>query len=197
MSIKAGYQDLFVTRIWTFDLPDLSQHHDLWRTKISEMMKAQPEPSGRSNRLGWNSETTLFKDYSEFEPLDSAVTTCFNRAFTDLGVQDNLKYGMEAWVNLTYPNGYNVKHVHQGCLLSACYYLDVPDNSGKLALHDPRPGSVFSPLRTDGIQGPMPRTIQPYSGLLVVFPSWLEHSVEPNLSDKPRISIPVNAVPVK
>ena len=197
MPMQTGYQDLFVTRIWTFKLPEMIEHHELWKEKIDEMMAAQPEPCGRSNRLGWNSETRLFEKYEDFKPLHSAVASCFNHVFNELGVADDLQYRMEAWVNLTYPHGYNVKHVHSGCLLSACYYVDVPPNSGELAFHDPRSGSIFSPLKTDSKQGALPQKTQPYSGLLVIFPSWLEHSVEPNLSDKPRISIPVNAVPVK
>ena len=36
--------------------------------------------------------------------------------------------------------------------------------------------------------------MSPDAGLLVLFPSWMEHFVEPHDNDEPRISISFNAV---
>jgi len=35
-------------------------------------------------------------------------------------------------------------------------------------------------------------TYKPKAGMMVIFPSWLWHGVEPNMNDKPRISIAFN-----
>lgn len=197
MKITTNFQEPFATRIWRFELDDMLQYHDQWRCEIQKMIEETPEPCMRSNRLGWNSATTLFKEHKCFKPLHDIAANCFNHIFKEMGADDSLRYSLQGWVNLTHPGGYNVKHVHSQCLMSACYYLDVPENSGNITFHDPRPGAVFSPLTAISKTLKTAIAIPPKSGLLVVFPEWLEHGVEANLSNENRISIPINAVLAK
>jgi hypothetical protein len=59
----------------------------------------------------------------------------------------------------------------------------MPKDAGSIIFDDPR--------------GPLPPfdnrlTIQPKQGDLILFPSWLIHSVNPTPGSEPRISIPFN-----
>ena len=84
-------------------------------------------------------------------------------------------------------------HWHPDKTLIGIYYVQVPENSGDILLHDPR-GAVertwcepTAPAETKGS-----RTfyrLKPQEGMLLFFPSYLVHSVETNLSTQTRLSI--------
>ncbi|WP_425506906.1 putative 2OG-Fe(II) oxygenase [Sphingomonas sediminicola] len=66
---------------------------------------------------------------------------------------------------------------------------------GQLVLHDPRMPALR--MHAPGLRfkdaGPDVRTtIEPKSGLMVLFPAWLLHSVEPWQGDGHRISVAMN-----
>jgi uncharacterized protein (TIGR02466 family) len=103
---------------------------------------------------------------------------------------------IEGWVNVSGPGASNRHHVHGGSFWSAVYYVRAPESdSGQLVLHDPRmPGlRMYSPtLRFKGAGPEQIFRLQPRSGTIVMFPSWLTHSVEPWDGEGERISIAFN-----
>jgi uncharacterized protein (TIGR02466 family) len=103
---------------------------------------------------------------------------------------------IEGWVNVSGPGASNRHHVHGGSFWSAVYYVRAPESdSGQLVLHDPRmPGlRMYSPtLRFKGAGPEQVFRLQPKSGTIVMFPSWLTHSVEPWDGEGERISIAFN-----
>jgi hypothetical protein len=78
-------------------------------------------------------------------------------------------------------------HQHQGSLISGVFYVYC--NSGDLRLHDPRvnaqrgyPNELQSYFK--------PKVLQPKTGDLVLFPSFLQHEVSNNKSNEPRVIMP-------
>lgn len=194
MKIAVSSADYFITRVWSFDLSELAPEFPAWKQSIQALKDKSPEAQGRSNRLGWNSETNLF-DNGYFPSLQKASEQCFIHCFKEMGIEvDELAFRLSAWVNLTFPGGYNVQHGHQRAYLSGCFYLDTPENSGRIAFADPRPAAVYSPTDMKGEMSTRRVMLQPMAGQLLIFPSWLEHSVEMNESTQDRISIPMNVV---
>lgn len=195
MQVKVTHQDLFPTRIWKFDLSALSDHFPAWRQAVEALRAAQPAPSGRSNRGGWNSDKTVFAR-PEFELLAESARQAIGYALHQVTGQD-VPVMCEAWVNMHERGSYNTAHVHQGTLLSGTFYLTVPEGSGNLVLRDPRPGVVLSPFRGPGVNSARHVPVEPYAGLLVLFPNWLEHEVALHEADTPRVAIAMNALPGK
>lgn len=193
MHVAVTHQDLFPTRIWKFDLSAFSGHFPAWRAAVEAMRSAQPSPSGRSNRGGWNSDKTVF-ERPEFALLAASVRQSFVYALRQV-TGEEVPVLCEAWVNMHERGAYNAAHVHQGALLSGTFYLTVPEGSGNLVLRDPRPGVVLSPFRGQGANSARHVQVQPHEGLLVVFPNWLEHEVALHEADTPRVAIAINAIP--
>lgn len=192
MNVPVSHQDLFPTRIWRFDLAELAPRFEQWRAAIERMRAAQPSPVGRSNRQGWNSDKTVFQQ-PEFGQLAASVKLALAYALRQVtGGETPLE--LEAWVNLHERGAYNSTHVHQGALISATFYLTVPEGSGNLVFRDPRPGVVLSPFRGDRVNSSTVVSVKPHAGLLVVFPNWLEHEVAPHEADTPRVAIGINAM---
>lgn len=193
--VKMVSQELFKTRFYVFDLGLESFHHD-WIVHIAQLRAdSESGESARSVRFGWKADFKVFES-PIFEALVARVNGCLQYVFKDQRVLHLPSYRLDGSVNITDPGGFNMQHGHSRCLFSGCYYLQVPEHSGGIAFHDPRAGAVYSPLRCDGPFGSDEQVLMPKAGQLVLFPSWLEHSVQPNESNATRISIPINAVAV-
>lgn len=89
--------------------------------------------------------------------------------------------------------GHHVNHIHPEGWISSAYYLAVPPEvedpvarSGWIKFGEPRfPMPGGDPLRF----------VQPRTGQLVLFPSYLWHGTTPILGDEPRMTIAFDAVP--
>lgn len=185
--------DLFPTRIWQAQMPTLTAHLEQWVAVVLALRAANPRPAGRTNRKGWNSEDMTVLEQAAFAPLQQAIRSGCASALAEMGVRDT-PFQLQSWINLHDRGGFNFLHVHEGCLLSGCFYLKVPAGSGKLVFRDPRPGVIHGYVKGAVPNGCSDIQLTPDAGLLVLFPSWMEHFVEPHDSDEPRISISFNAV---
>ena len=72
----------------------------------------------------------------------------------------------------------------------------VPPGSGAFVFRDPRPGVLHGFVKGGVPNGHADVHLTPSDGLLVLFPCWMEHYVEPHDGDEPRITIAFNANPV-
>jgi len=185
--------DLFPTRIWQAGLPALAPYLHSWTTAVLALRAAHPQPAGRTNRQGWNSEDMSILEQPVFAPLRQAIHSGCAAALGEMGVRGG-RFALQSWINLHDRGGFNFLHVHEGCLLSGCFYLSVPAGSGKLVFRDPRPGVIHGYVKGAVPNGYSDIRLAPETGLLVLFPCWMEHFVEPHESDEPRISISFNAV---
>jgi uncharacterized protein (TIGR02466 family) len=190
---KILHQDIFPTRIWSADLSFLAPNFARWRDEIASLRMADGDHRGRSNRLGWNSDTTLFES-PVFAPLAEATASVFESAIGECSRED-MKFGLSAWANVHNTGGYNVLHTHSGCLMSGAFYLTLPQGAGPLIFQDPRPGVLHNShiYVGDFPNAANPFVVEPRVGQLVVFPSWLGHFVEPHLNRSPRVCIAMNA----
>jgi uncharacterized protein (TIGR02466 family) len=100
------------------------------------------------------------------------------------------------WLNVAAPGGAVRMHNHPNNFLSGVYYVEVQQGADTINFHDPRPQSAvirppvteLTAYNTDQI------VVQVQEGTLLVFPAWLMHSVDPNRSDRLRISASFNAM---
>jgi uncharacterized protein (TIGR02466 family) len=185
--------DLFPTRIWQARSPSLRNRLDEWVAEVLRMRAASPKPAGRTNRGGWNSEDMAILERPMFASLRDVVHAGCASALREMGVPA-IRFELQSWVNLHDRGGFNFLHVHEGCLLSGSFYLKVPPGSGPFVFRDPRPGVVHGYVKGAVPNGYSDIRLAPEAGLLVLFPCWMEHYVEPHESDDPRIVIAFNAV---
>jgi uncharacterized protein (TIGR02466 family) len=185
--------DLFPTRIWQAHLPAFAAQLPGWIQLVLSMRAANPAPAGRTVRRGWNSTDMQVLERSEFAALHKAIRTACSQALEEMG-QGKIPFSLQSWINMHDRGGFNFLHMHEGSLLSGSFYLSVPPGSGQFVFRDPRPGVL-----NGGIKGGVPNGhadvhLTPSPGLMVLFPCWMEHYVEPHEGDEPRITIAFNAL---
>jgi uncharacterized protein (TIGR02466 family) len=99
------------------------------------------------------------------------------------------------WVNLLRGPGHHSGHIHPHSIISGTFYVEVPNGSGAIRFEDPRlPMMMAAPTRrTDAPAELKPFvTVQPRSGLLLLWESWLRHEVLPGTGRGERLSISFN-----
>jgi uncharacterized protein (TIGR02466 family) len=100
------------------------------------------------------------------------------------------------WSIINSKNTFNVQHNHPNSLLSAAYYVKAKKNSGQIKFFDPKEMKVMyhpSISKFNEISAEVVK-IEPEEGKLLLFPSYLYHAVDENLSDEDRIVISFNLI---
>jgi uncharacterized protein (TIGR02466 family) len=184
--------DFFPTRIWQSHLDGLLPQLDFWMREVLALRAAAPEPAGRTNRHGWNSKDMQILERPAFAPLRQAIRLACTSALGEMG-QGQRTFELQSWINLHDRGGFNFLHQHEGSLLSGGFYLKVPPGSGALVFRDPRAGVIHGSVKGAMPNGHADIHLSPSAGLLVLFPCWLEHYVEPHEADEPRVMIAFNA----
>ena len=187
--------DLFPTRIWQAHLDALEPHMERWVEAVLALRAAHPEPAGRTVRQGWNSDDMSVLERAEFGPLREAIRAECAAALAEMGQGERAFY-LQSWINLHDRGGFNFLHMHEGSLLSGSFYLQVPPGAGDFVFRDPRAGVIHGYVKGGVPNGHADVHLHPSEGLLVLFPCWMEHYVEPHEGDEARITIAFNANPV-
>ena len=148
----------------------------------------------KTNVNGWHSPSDMHKK-PEYVNLAEAL---FHMQFDIYKEEclDNEPHLGNMWANINPPGGYNRPHMHPNSLWSGVYYVKTPKNCGHLKVEDPKSVSLMSmPRRKDGpLESYLWREVhfEPVAGRLIMFPSWLNHCVDPNQSNDIRISVSFN-----
>ena len=100
------------------------------------------------------------------------------------------------WVNVAAPGGAVRMHNHPNNFLSGVYYVQVQEGADTINFHDPRPQAavVRPPVTELTAYNTDQMVVRVEEGDLLVFPAWLSHSVDPNGSDRVRISASFNVM---
>jgi len=185
--IKESYFPTFIyAEDTTLNTNEIAQHIVNWSQQEKGIKK--------TNVNGWHSQTDM-QNKAEYKPLVDELFKMARVVFEEEFLDREPLLG-NMWANINPPGGYNKPHIHPNSLLSGVYYVKTPPHCGTLICNDPRPGiQTCMPTRK---KGEPPKHlwrechIPPKENRIVMFHSWLWHTVEPNQSNEPRISVSFN-----
>lgn len=184
----------FHTPVWSRKVLD----HQRLNAHILQMLdKLQSETPTiqRSNVGGWHSHDQIHRgpDFAEIRKvIGKTCAACATFMEFDF---DNFDLVIkEMWINKNGPGDFNKAHIHPNAILSGVYYVKTPEGSGNLELYDPVPARLMNiypikkrkPINLQAVE------YRAEEGLLLIFPSWLQHAVQPNRSEDFRVSISFN-----
>jgi uncharacterized protein (TIGR02466 family) len=107
----------------------------------------------------------------------------------------------QSWVNRNSPGEYTHTHPHPNSVVSGVFYLDVPDGNAQITFHKPEFGGhgfnilepkYFTDKDHDYVYVTRVHKMRVDTGELVLFPSWLIHSVPKNETSIDRWSLAFN-----
>ena len=156
----------------------------------------QDKGLARTNYKGWHS-TTDMGNKPEYQQLVTELLRMQKEIYDHERIDRYARLG-NMWANINPPGGMNQPHVHPNALFSGVYYVKSQPKSGRLKIYDPRPGvQTIMPVRKSGDPGRdvwRDASLEPMVGRIIMFPAWLWHSVEENMSDDIRISVSFNFI---
>jgi len=185
----------FSTAVWASKIDNYERINNEMFNYIINLQKKDPVGLIKSNFKGWHSKDFNLKDEQPkifVEAIKKNINISLNDMDWDVTKQSvNIK---SMWAIINEQAAWNQKHHHSNSDLSAAYYVSAHENCGDIVFYDPRPAPVYKhpiPKSPNNLNATV-NSIKPEAGMLVLFPSYLEHSVNPNMSDKKRIVISFN-----
>ena len=182
--------DYFPTLVYSTRLHDAVEMNREILAAIRDERARDAKGIERSNFRslgGWHSHNNLHKE-ARFKRLTDRIHTML------AGISENLGYDKgrhlavtTMWSIANPPFSSNRAHIHPGALWSGVYYVQAPEGAGQIEFTDPRTMNIMNPASF------MPRQkrktecwtkvkVKPEPGKMLFFPSWLYHSVDPNLA---------------
>ncbi|HEX6136081.1 MAG TPA: TIGR02466 family protein [Casimicrobiaceae bacterium] len=183
---------MFPTLVWQASLrPSLRDAVNARILRVLDALRRDLPPL--ASGMGWQSEQTLH----EREELGELAACVGDLARSVLRF---LRSGYDAvditgcWATVLAQGASHRAHTHPNNFLSAVYYVRAEPGAGAINFHDPRaqadvirpPVLELTSANTDQV------VVRVASGTLLMFPSYLEHSVDANPSEHERVSVSFN-----
>ena len=150
-----------------------------------------------SNDGGWHSEA-FTEPYNEIRELWNTINDSVNSFHESLKLKGSVHIS-SMWYNINYRGCANNPHDHPHSIHSGVFYINTPENCGNICFTNPNeklhwawskdmseiPPSTVSMINFE---------LTPKVGNHCIFPSWMNHLVQSNLSNEPRISLSYNTI---
>lgn len=144
-----------------------------------------------TNRGGWQTKDRPFRlGDPEVREVDKLLSQSLSFARDLVYPSERLRGESSVvswWANFNGFNNSNVVHAHGGANLSGVFYVKTPEDCGDIIFV--RGSDNAANIHTNDH---ISFRVRPTEGRLYVFPSYLLHFVEANLSQESRISIALN-----
>jgi uncharacterized protein (TIGR02466 family) len=184
--------EIFAVPVYETELGfDVNKMTDLCRKFVKD-------DKGRniSNRGGYQSNdidlsNKLFADF--FANIEFHAT-----GFASSVLKVETQFMHNAWININNFGDYNVIHNHPYSHISGVYYLKTPKDCGRLVLQNSAKDvlqyyEVDAGIKQRNQYNSQEFVLEPEPGKLYLFPSWINHYVQPNRNrNEERISIAFN-----
>lgn len=149
-------------------------------TLLATFLKRQNEPDIRKTHLFEGRYENIYLNEEHIPELRTIINTAIKSAEVILSTS-NLRSGY--WFNYMPPGSTTTLHTHDDDdeLLSAVYYVHVPENSGNLIIYDDAENATQEKIK-----------ITPKAGEFIFFKPDVRHEVTRNNSIEHRLSIGIN-----
>jgi len=199
---------LFPTTLLKRRLAGMAEHNLRLAAIIRELEQSQPNAnSGTSTKGGYQTAEDLLtsEHAAAHDPAMMALKRHVGEAVQDYAgllirqecarTPQGVNFSLWGWGVILRAGNWQGHHVHAGANISGVYYVAAPPaalaeggDEGKISFFDPRPRANMAQLLTQKTR----HAEAPVPGDMVIFPSWLEHSVAPFQGEGERICIAFN-----
>lgn len=207
--MQANATSNFETTIVTATMPEAEAINSELKATVLRQMQSDAGVV-KSNVAGWQSNPDMLSGRwggeASIAVVQLALNLCARYSYDRKGAdQPRFEWTADMWANVSGAGASNNWHVHPQAFWSAVYYVDDgyagTDSAaagGELVFQDPRypMNRMFSNdllmRSTDGTPQEEYQIITPKAGMLVAFPAWLFHKVQPYHGSNQRISLAIN-----
>ena len=182
---------LFASPVFMSEILDT----ELLDNTVSSILELRENGKGVETYGSWVTRDDL-QTLPEFNKLTKILLSEAERALDILTIKRESHYIPCMWANISKVGTAHMEHIHANSMYSGVVYLKSPKGSQPTIFADPRPGAQM--LQPD-YENPNPNILGARwstageRGGIVIFPSWLPHSVQPvPATDEERITLSFN-----
>jgi uncharacterized protein (TIGR02466 family) len=183
---------MFPTLVWQLQLK--AAFHQPMDERLLAALAKQDLPRLTVGK-GWQSGQGLHR-LDEFRELMVCVEAGSRSVLRFLHIGYDAIEITACWANMLAKGAAHRIHSHPNNYLSGVYYLRTPAGADSINFHDPRPqaGIIRPPVAELTSENTDQVVVRVKNGTLLLFPAYLQHSVDANASKEPRISISFNVM---
>ena len=186
---------LFPTPIWTISFDNYNKINEEMYSFIKAEQNKDQKGINKSNVKGWHSKDFDLKENAT-QKFIGFISPSIEQVMIDMNWEkekQKIKIN-NMWAIVNKGGSTNLRHQHGNSTISGAYYVRAPENCGEIVFYDPRPAPVYSYPKaiSSNLLNAQVNGISPKEGALVLFPSYVDHSVNENRSNEERIVISFN-----
>jgi uncharacterized protein (TIGR02466 family) len=183
---------MFPTLVWKIQLTS-ALRDEINAKVVTTLTRLKSDLPALEPGQGWQSEQALHKR-EELQGLVACVNSVAKSVLRFLRIGEEAFEITGCWATVLAKGGVHRAHTHPNNYLSGVYYVRVPPGADAINFHDPR--SQTRVIRPAVVELTAENTdqvvVRVAGGTLLMFPSYLEHSVDANPSADQRISVSFN-----
>jgi uncharacterized protein (TIGR02466 family) len=158
-------------------------------------LMAQPQ---KDNVYNTSSVDTYILRRPEIANLTAFIESCVQEYFQEIfSPRDNVQIKLtQSWLNWTKPSQYHHRHTHSNSLISGCFYVSADKETDRIYFYSDAYKRIKVAPKVSNAYNSNSWCCAVGSGNLILFPSELEHMVQPVTGEGTRVSIAFNAFPI-
>jgi uncharacterized protein (TIGR02466 family) len=185
---------MFPTLVWKFQLEQrLHEAIDVKVLSALSDLRHECPPLGAGK--GWQSVQTLHQR-DDFKDLVGCVHDAARGILRFLKISYDAVEISGCWATVLAAGASHRIHNHPNNFLSGVYYVLTHAGADTINFHDPRhqTGIIRPPVVELTAENTDQVVVNVKNGTLIVFPAWLQHSVDSNASEHERVSVSFNVM---
>ena len=185
---------LFPTLVWKVELK-ADFHEALDAEIIAALARMRMGLPAVATGQAWQSEQRLHQ-HEEFKGLALCVDELTRSVLRFLKIGNDDFEITGCWANILASGASHRMHSHPNNFLSGAYYVRTGPGADTINFHDPRiqTGIIRPPVTELTRENTDQVVIRVKSGTLLIFPAYLQHSVDTNSGNEERISVSFNVM---
>lgn len=194
-----------ITNVFPIPIMTVNVPNELIEDTLSKTLKfiqdtdfCHPAAPGELLTTYYKDEKRNFLGNIDCLPLLKFINTEIRKYLDVLGYNPKCYVEITSWLQFNQPGSDFVRHDHYGAIVSGVVYLQVPENSGDILFHNPLEARRCTQAFFQRVRGQENDynfnhvKVPSIKGEMLIFESWLQHTVQENKSKENRISVGFN-----
>lgn len=181
---------IYSVPVWQGEYSNLSEEKDKLLTAVEEYKEENPQTTQGNNFNGYESPGFLHEK-TDLEGLLTYICEFAGKAAAEIDLVRSKVFISSTWVNYNGKNSFIAPHAHND-VFSGVFYLSAPEGSGKLCIQNPAINHSWGGKRLIANKNEFTADtlkVEPIEGQVYMWPSYIQHYVEPGENEEDRISI--------
>ena len=163
-----------------------------WIRSVDSWRENKSGEGGQNLRYNTQSTDTFILDHPELKKIRTFIETKLNKLVSQIyGAEDKLTI-TQSWLNKNRKGESHHEHVHHNSIISGVWYPVIHDKLPPIQFRNRVQREVELSTERFNTFNSATFTLPLNPGELILFPSNLTHSVQPNLGDEERMSLSFN-----